>query len=227
MNAVVFYSNTGESRAVAEYLADKLGYPLFDIENFKNENYENLTLVFPVMCQNIPNRVKELLDGLSVENLSVIATYGRMCYGNVLYEIQNKYKKNIVAAAYLPTKHSYIDNDRSFCDYERLDPFIKKVKAPAPIRLPRLYKNPFANAFPKLRSQAGVKIYKNKQCNNCNLCAKSCSVGAIRSGITDNKCIRCLRCVSACPSNALEFKLRAPLRLYLKKKKIERIIVYI
>ena len=31
MNAVVFYSNTGESKAVAAYLADRLEYPLADI----------------------------------------------------------------------------------------------------------------------------------------------------------------------------------------------------
>ena len=32
MNAVVYYSNTGQSRAVAEYLAERLGYPALDME---------------------------------------------------------------------------------------------------------------------------------------------------------------------------------------------------
>ena len=32
MNAVVFYSNTGQSKAIAAYLANQLGYPLADME---------------------------------------------------------------------------------------------------------------------------------------------------------------------------------------------------
>jgi menaquinone-dependent protoporphyrinogen IX oxidase len=84
MNAVVFYSNTGQSRAIATYFANQLGYPLADIETKCAEHYRNLVLVFPVHCQNIPDIVKSFLKNVSVENLTVIATYGKcvvgMCY---------------------------------------------------------------------------------------------------------------------------------------------------
>lgn len=227
MNAVIYYSNTGQSRSIAEYFASRLGYSVFSIENCANAHYENVLLVFPVLCQNIPTAVKEFLKGLSVDNLSVIATYGKMCYGNVLYEIQNKYKKNIVSGAYLPTKHAYIENDTEFCDYGKLEPIIQKIKAPSAIRLPRLYKNPLSNVFPSVRSRAGVRLYKNEKCNNCNICAQNCSLGAIQSGVANNKCIRCLKCVKLCPNRALSVKIRLPMRLYLKNKKRERIIIYI
>ena len=227
MNAVVFYSNTGQSKVIATYFANQLGYPLADMEIKCAEYYQNLVLVFPVHCQNIPDIVKSFLKNISVENLTVVATYGKMCCGNVLYEIQKNYQKNIVAGAYIPTKHSYIDNDDAFCDLDELKPIVEKVKEPSYIQLPRLYKNPLADIFPKLRSRIGLAIQKSENCNGCNLCAERCSFGAIKSGTTNRKCIRCLKCVESCPRQALKIKLGMPLKLYLRKKKSNKIIIYI
>ena len=227
MNAVVFYSNTGQSKVIATYFANQLGYPLADVETKCAEYYQNLVLVFPVHCQNIPDIVKSFLKNISVENLTVVATYGKMCCGNALYEIQKNYQKNIVAGAYIPTKHSYIDNDDVFCDLDKLKPLVEKVKEPSYIQLPKLYKNPLADVFPKLRSRLGLTIQRSADCGRCNLCAKRCSFGAIQSGITNRKCIRCLKCVEACPHKALKIKLGLPLKLYLRKKKTNKVIIYI
>ena len=227
MNAVVFYSNTGQSKAIATCFANQLGYPLADMEIKCAEYYQNLVLVFPVHCQNIPDIVKSFLKNISVENLTVVATYGKMCCGNVLYEIQKNYQKNIVAGAYIPTKHSYIDNDDAFCDLDELKPIVEKVKEPSYIQLPRLYKNPLADIFPKLRSRIGLAIQKSENCNGCNLCAERCPFGAIKSGTTNRKCIRCLKCVESCPRQALKIKLGMPLKLYLRKKKSNKIIIYV
>ena len=227
MNAVVFYSNTGQSKAIATYFAKQLGYPLADMEIKCAEYYQNLVLVFPVHCQNIPDIVKSFLKNISVENLTVVATYGKMCCGNVLYEIQKNYQKNIVAGAYIPTKHSYIDDDDAFCDFDKFKPIVEKVKEPSYIQLPRLYKNPLADIFPKLRSRIGLAIQKSENCNGCNLCAERCSFGAIKSGTTNRKCIRCLKCVESCPRQALKIKLGMPLKLYLRKKKSNKIIIYV
>jgi len=227
MNAVAFYSNTGQSKAVAKYLANKLGYPLVDVELSAEKCYHNLVLVFPVYAQNIPKIVKDFLKDILVDNLTLIATYGKMCYGNVLYEIQKKYQKNIIAGAYVPTKHSYLSNDDAFCEFEKLEPVIEKIKNPDFIRLPRMYKNPLADIFPDLRSRLGLKILKNERCDGCNACGERCSFGAIESGKVNRSCIRCLRCVHACPHRALEVKLRLPLKLYLRKKKTDKVIIYV
>ena len=227
MNAVVFYSNTGESEHIAAYLASKLNFPLFNIEAAALQNYQNLVLVFPVHCQNIPDIVNAFLKKVTAENLTAIATYGKMCCGNVLYEIQKKHNPNIVAAAYIPTKHSYIKTDDSFCDYEKLLEIIEKIKDPSPIELPKLYKNPLADLFPKWRSRAGVRIRKNSSCDNCNLCAQHCSRHAICNGNIHSDCIRCLRCVDICPHHALIVKIRLPLKLYLKKEKENKLIIYV
>ncbi len=227
MNAVVFYSNTGQSESVAKYLAEQLCYPVIDIERVENTNYKNLVLVFPVHCQNTPNVVKAFLQTAKIEHLTAVVTYGKMCYGNVLQEIQHRYHKNIVAGAYIPTKHSYIDNDDTFCDFECLIPLVEKIKSPSKIVIPKSYKNPLANLFPALRSRLGLKISKNANCNNCNICAEYCAFKAIELGGANNKCIRCLKCVKMCPNNALSFKLRLPLKLYLRNKKVDKLIIYI
>lgn len=227
MNAVIFYSNTGQSKAVATYFAEALEYPLVNIEVACAERYQNLVLVFPVYCQNIPDIIKSFIEKVSATNLTLVATYGKMCCGNVLQEIQKSYSQNIVAAAYVPTKHSYIADDNAFNDYEKLTEVVQKVKNPAAITLPKLYKNPLADIFPRLRSRLGLTITKNANCTACNLCEKNCSCYAIHAGVINANCIRCLKCVTVCPNSALEIKVRLPLKLYLKKKKSNKIIVYV
>ena len=137
MNAVVFYSNTGQSKAIASYFSDNLGYPLEDIETSCTDYYQNLVLVFPVHCQNIPEIVKVFLKKVKVTYLTVVATYGKMCCGNVLYEIQKRYHKNIVAGAYIPTKHSYMKDDDNFYEFDKLNTIVEKIKEPSYIQLPK------------------------------------------------------------------------------------------
>lgn len=227
MNVVVYYSNTGQSRIVAQFLANQLEYALVDIEVADIQEYRNMVLVFPVHCQNIPDLVKNFLKRITVDNLTIVATYGKMCPGNVLYEIQKKYHKNIVAGAYIPTKHSYIEGDDSFNDWDKLDSLIEKIKVPSYVEIPKMYKNTLANAFPKFRSRLGLRIQKNVDCNNCNICAKQCSFGAIENGVTNRKCIRCLKCVEVCPCYALNVRKSFWLKIYLRKKKMNRIIIYV
>ena len=239
-NAVCFYSETGETKRIAGYFAKETGYPLTDIaekgidktkaKETETFYYDNLVLCFPVHCQNIPGLVRNFLSESKINNLTVIATYGKMNHGNVLYEVQKKYRKNIkiiVAAAYIPTKHSYITGDKSFDDFGVLKPVAQKIKNPSGIILPKLKKNPLANLFPKRRSRIGIKIYKNDGCNRCGLCESSCNYAAIKNGVTNNKCIRCLKCVKICPESAIGFKPTFFMKKYLEKKKITDTIIYI
>lgn len=225
MNAVAYYSSTGQSLSVARYLSGELDLELFEIRDLSDCCIENLVLVFPVYCQNIPYTVRKFLQSARIKNLTAIATYGRMCCGNVLYEIQQKYHDNIVAAAYIPTKHSYLDEE-TFSDFESLGQLIQKIKAPKRITLPKLYKNPLADLFPGLRGRLGIKILRSQSCTGCGICTENCDFGAIQRGVTNRKCIRCLKCVTNCPKKALSFKTRLPLRLYLKKEKIDETIIY-
>ena len=226
MNAAAYFSCTGESKRIAEYIAGELDFRLLEIREIDDREIDNLVLVFPVHCQNIPEPVKDFLCRASIKNITVIATYGRMCPGNVIYEIGKKYHSNIVAAAYIPTKHSYL-TEESFSDFKRLKPLIEKIKSPSKVKLPRLYKNPIADLLPRLRSRIGIKMIKNGKCDSCGMCTEGCDFGGIKNGITNTKCVRCLRCVKNCPMEALSFKARLPLKIYLNKKKSNKLIIYI
>lgn len=226
MNAIVYYSNTEQSKRIAQYLADKSGYSLCDIYDLNEYSFDNLALVFPVYSQSLPYAVKTFLSKIRAQNLTLVATYGRMCHGNALHEAQKKYKHNIVAAAYIPTKHSYLQ-ESEFDDFKSLDRIVEKMLAPSPIAIPRSYKNIFSNLFKDQRSRIGVKIYKTQDCDGCNICSQICKNNAIINGETNKNCIRCLKCVNACPKGALKYKLRYPMRVYLKKKKKDNLVIYI
>lgn len=226
MNAVIYYSNTGQSKKVAEVLAQQTKYRLLDLTRTSERNFGNVALVFPVHCQNIPAVAKEFLKTCHADNLAVIATYGKMCHGNVLHESQKLYRGNIVAAAYVPTKHAYLE-DTEFADFDRLQVVADKFNVPTPVVIPRCHKNLFANFFPGARSRAGVKLYKTGDCDGCGICASVCTHNAITCGKPNRKCIRCLKCVVACPVNALKFSLRLPMLLYLGKKKADELIIYV
>ena len=226
MNAVIYYSNTGQSKRIAEYFADKTSFALCGIFDLSEYVFDTAVLVFPVHCQNAPDCVKNFLKRLSVKNLIVIATYGRMCCGNILNYIQKHYRHNIIAAAYVPTKHSYLC-ENGFEDFDRLNAIVSKISNPAPVKIPKMYKNPFADFGKGLRSRTGVKLYKDQNCNNCGQCNAVCDNNAINNGKTNGKCIRCLKCVENCPNNSLHFKLRLPMRLYLRKKKQNDLIIYV
>ena len=226
MNAVIYHSNTGQSKRVAEYIADITAFELYDIFDLSEYVFDTAILVFPVHCQGVPAHVKDFLARLRARNLVVIATYGRMCCGNALNYIQRRYRHNIIAAAYVPTKHSYLRED-GFDDFERLNGIADKLNNPTPVKIPRRYKNPLSDFCKGLRSRIGVKMFKDECCNNCGQCSEVCNNNAIKNGKTNRNCIRCLKCVKECPNKAIRFELRLPMRIYLKKKKHDDLIMYV
>ena len=225
MNAVVYFSCTGQSKAAAEYLANRLEYPLYDLCECREREFLDLVLVFPVHCQGIPAPVRGFLESSEIKNLAAAALFGGICHGHVLNEIQKKYDAHFVAAAYLPAGHSYLKDGIS-ADLASLDPLIAEIRQRAVKVVPRSGKNVFSAFFPALRSRIGVKMIRTEACDGCGICEKVCPYGAIRNGITNRRCVRCLKCASNCPAGALDFRLRLPLRLYLKKKRTDVTEIY-
>lgn len=219
MNVVYYFSGSGNTKEVATHIAQELDFPLEEI--FKNtpDRTETAVVVFPVYCQNIPKPVKRFLESLESNKIALVATYGRISHGNVLKECEKIVKAKIVAAAYVPYKHSYLDVNDCY-DEVSLKPLINKIKqsnAVDCVKIPRAKNNVFANFMPSLRSRIGVKIIKTDSCTDCGKCGEICPVNAIKNGIANENCIRCLKCVTYCPNNALSFKLSRILSDYLKR----------
>ncbi len=217
MNVVIYYSNAGECRKIAEYIAEKLDYPMLEMTSLTDFVFDNLVVVFPVYCQNIPAAVKAVFRKIKAGNVFVTAVYGRMSYGNVLWECQKSRSWKIIGGAYVPAAHCYIDDDKPFERWNELD-FIKDVfENPQEIKIPRSFKNPLANLFMEERSRIGVKILRNSKCTGCGLCREIC---------TEKRCIRCMKCVKSCPTDALYIRCNAFMTLYLKKRKKDKTVVY-
>lgn len=224
MNAIIYYSNTKESYKVASYIKDKTNYELFNIFHLNNYNFDLIYLIFPIHYQSIPKEIRPLIKKIVAKKAIIIATYGKMSYGNVLNDTKKILNAKVVGAAYIPTKHTYLINDTSF-DLPKLDILINKMNNENEVIIKKGKRNPFAQFFPLFRHQIAVKIIKTDKCVNCNHCHLVCNL--IKNGnITNKGCNRCLKCVNSCPYNALEVKLMRLLRHYLKKPKKDEFIVY-
>ena len=223
MNAVIYFSCSGQSKSVAEDLAARLGYDLYQASAVAGNCFENVAVVFSVHCQSYPAPLKNFFKTLNAKRVALIATYGRAHCGNALYEAAKLIKGEIIAGAYLPAKHTYCEAGETVLVPEEI---VLKIGAPSPIKLPKLKKTPFAGFLPTLRSKLIIKIKNTKKCVSCGICMGQCPVGAIENGKISAKCIRCLKCVSNCPQGALAVKKSFILRRYLRKPRFEKTIIY-
>lgn len=223
------FSATGRSRRVAEYFSQRLQLPICDIDrrDFNITTPSNTAvIVFPVYCQNIPTPVKMLLPKIKADNFVFIATYGKKSFGNVIYEATKIINGRVIAAAYVPIGHTYL-NENEDVDFSLLDPIFERIANPKEVKIPKTSKNPLADFLPEIRSRVGVRIKTSDKCNRCNLCGEKCVMNAIEKGKINSNCIRCLRCVNICPNNALEVKYNAFLKMYLKNKNSKNTKIYL
>ena len=217
MNAVIYWSNTGESLKIAKYIAEKSGYELCELMTLKEKNFDDIFLVFPIHYQSVPTTIEPALKSLTFHKAVVVLTYGKMSHGDVLNETQKILRGTVVGGAYIPCKHTYLLNDTSFNEFEKLDDIVSMINRDTEAIFVHQKRNPFAKVLPNTRHRLSVKIYKNDKCINCGECNKVCS--HIKNGVVDKNCIRCLKCVISCPHGALNFELSPLLEDYLKKQK--------
>lgn len=218
MMRIYCFTGSGHSLAVAEALSKHFSCEIENIDGSAVASCSEVAVVvFPVYCQNIPNLVKQFLRNSTFNYVMLVTTYGKISYGNVLYEAQKLIKGKVIGGAYIPIGHTFLHGDCSF-DTSVVNPIIERIKVPMRTIIPKTWKNPFANLFPELRSRISVKISRNHNCNNCGLCEAHCPVHAIKDGKTDSRCIRCLRCVTNCPKKALEYKNSKILEKYLTSR---------
>lgn len=221
MNRIFCFSGTGHSMAVAKFFADSLKTEITDISQDMAIPYtqsEISIVVFPVYCGNIPIPVKSVLPKINSKFFVLIATYGRISTGNVLWESSKLVNGTIIAAEYVPTGHTYLNEPPEF-DVDILKMILLHIEHPKEIILRKERKGILPVIFPNFRSRLGIKIYRTADCNNCTLCEKNCPMQAITEGNIDKRCIRCLCCVKNCPKKALKVSYNPFLKKYLKHKR--------
>lgn len=228
MRKIFCFSGSGHSFAVAKSLSEMLDCEIAEIGcevQTIDECYVAI-IIFPVYCQNIPKPVKNFLKKISAKHIVLIATYGKISYGNVLYEAQKIVSGDVIAGAYIPIGHTFLSGD-CFFNRDFLVPIVERIENPKKIKIEKNHKSLWANVFPSFRSRLGTKIIKSSLCDNCGLCEKRCPTKAIKNGKVTSSCIRCLRCVASCPKGALQYKNSWILDKYLNSYCNEMYILYL
>lgn len=230
MNAVFYFSCTGHCKALAEILSARLDFELFEIDRQSQSEllargYSAAVIVFPVHCQSYPKFLKKFFKELNAERVALIAAYGMANAGNALFEAAELVSGKLVAAAYIPVGHGYLNDGYTPSEFPQ--ELLEKICEPSTVTVPRRRKTPFAGFLPSLRSRMLVKITRSESCIGCNKCGEVCPTGAVECGKINHKCVRCLKCVTNCPEGALTFKKAKILSRYLDKANCRETILYL
>lgn len=229
MTGIWYFSATGHSEAVARYFAAALDAPLHAIGDGDPPLLATAVVVFPVYCQNVPLPVKRFLPRLKAENIVLIATYGKMGYGNVLSDAAALVQGRIIAGACFPTGHTYLEHD-SWGDPAVLQPILERIQNPLPVQIPTGRKWWLADILPGLRGRIGVRMTRTDACTACGICERLCPMKTMKPGKPGKpgkNCIRCLGCAENCPAHAINVTCHPLLRRYLRKPRQTDLVLYL
>ncbi len=226
MIRILYFSGSGKSRRLAEYLAEKLDSKAENLVETNDFSADNAVVVFPVYCQNLPDPVYDFLTKLKAKKVAFAATYGRKSYGNVIEDAVKLTNAEFIGGICVPCGHSFLSEPDNF-DFSSIEKFIGRIKNPQKAIVSKSHKDFYADLIPAQRTRIGIKIKRNSLCNDCKICEKNCPMGAIKNGKINNKCIRCLRCVTECPENALEFKTLWFMKAYLIPNRKNEFKIYL
>lgn len=215
---VFCFSGSGYSRQIADCLSQRLKTAVTDIDKNTDACADTAVVVFPVYCQNIPEPVKVFLKKIQADNIALVACYGGIHYGNVIFDASKLTAAHIICAACVPTGHSLLGEEKTFA-LSDADMLARRILSPETVDIRKERKSFFADIFPAWRSRAGIRVHKTGSCNGCGVCASVCPMGAVKNGEMNRYCIRCMRCVTQCPNKALETSLTPSMKLYFKTHK--------
>lgn len=229
---ILYFSGTGNSKYVAEKLAELLGEELFNIEGKQRlpmmVDDEPLGIVFPVYAWGLPRIVADYLSNKNINNKFVwtVMTCGDdMGYTDVILE--KTIKRTVNAAYSLQMPNTYVSLTGFDVDSTELaNKKLKETEAQLP-RIAESIRNRETCSELTRGDMPWMKTYvlrplfnkflvtdkffnKTQDCSSCGLCAKQCPTKNIAmiagNPIWQNKnCTGCLRCYHNCPKRSIEW----------------------
>ena len=220
----IFWSPTGGTKKVSDYVCEKLGDDVKAVDLIKNPDAaEKLELnendicfiAVPSFGGRVPEPELNLLKKIRPNNARAVlaAVYGNRHIDDTLSELSDELKKTgfrCAAALEAVAEHSlariYGAGRPDEQDKIELNSFGEKIRA-------AIDENKVSDdvAVPgghdyKVFNSPPAKPVVSDKCVKCRKCAKECPTGAIpmdAPNTTDfNKCIACMHCVSICPMGA-------------------------
>lgn len=231
---ILYFSGTGNSRYVADRLAELLGEQTFNMEQGHAGMPalcadETLGIVFPVYAWGIPRLVKEFLQAIHVDSsryVWIVMTCGDdMGYADK--ELEKALRRDVQAAFSVTMPNTYVclpgfDVDSpQLARQKRLDTQVALPTIAAKIRGCQPARELLRGALPWLKTYVMGPLFNkflvtdkyfhiSPSCTSCGLCAKQCPKAdiAMHSGAPSwlhQDCTGCLRCYHACPRRAIDW----------------------
>ena len=231
---IIYFSGTGNSKYVAERIADKFNDKAVSVENLKNQielsENEMFGIVTPVHRGVLPVLMRDFLKNLSLKHSDdlysfMVTTYGTMtgCTYAEAKHILAPLGIRLTAGFSVKMPDTWTplfdvsDTDtirKQNDDAEKhIDKLLELIKDRSTGNLMqhktpyifRLVAEPFFNLNRKTKN-----FYVEETCIGCGLCAKQCPTQAIeikgkKPVWVKERCALCLRCLHHCPKFAIQY----------------------
>ena len=229
-NVIFYFTGTGNCLKVAKDIGSILenceiiSMAIFD-QNYINNDYDKVGLIFPVYAEGIPNVVKYFISKMEFPNNNpyyfAVATHGGLV-GNaiaILYEQLSKKGIYLNAAFDIKMVANYV------CMYN-MPKNIEKIRRKSQIKInivKELIKNKVKNRIKRYNPlifwpEKAAKSYPIKdkgyniseKCVGCKICYKVCPVKNIEMKndrpIFKHNCEQCMACIQYCPNRSINYK---------------------
>jgi len=248
----IFFSPTGTTRKVLSAIAEGInadeikGYDLTPPD--KRDNFqltlkkedEIVLLGVPVYEEHVPDLLWDALNNIEASGQSIIlvAVYGNIGFGMSLKELEAWAKRvgfHVVGAAAFIGEHSFshkglplAENRPDVDDMKEAREFGKtllaKLENDVPLSLYIPGRLPLMGRILQKNSSKFFAHYPEadmKKCTRCMRCLNACPSGAIDLGtlkIDHSVCLHCFACVRVCAPGArkIELKLKSFVRTFLQ-----------
>jgi NAD-dependent dihydropyrimidine dehydrogenase PreA subunit len=228
MAMIFYFSGTGNSKWVAEELADKLNCTAENIINVKDKAYtfaegDKVGLVFPVYAWGVPQVVIEFAEKLNVNGAFTFAicTCGSEV-GNTMKSLAGVIPLNSSYSIVMPNNYVIgyaVDSEEEVQRKlgnakEKLNIISREIDqgiCKSDITkgsLAFLKSGIIAPLFNKFARNT-KPFFAKEDCNSCGLCEEVCPLDTIKlengKPVWGKECYQCLACINRCPKQAIEY----------------------
>jgi len=232
-----YFSPTGTTKAVVEGVARgidataleriDLTKPAAQLKPLQTGENELLIVGVPVYMGRVPEVIREWLQSIKAQGTPsvCIVVYGNRVYDDALLELKDILTADgcvpMAAGAFIG-EHSFSSDETPIAvgrpdirDISQAEAFGRKIKEKldAILSVDKIGDLNVPGEFPY---RGATKLWDvdfiavNSDCNQCQICAKVCPVGAISKEnsrlIDQEKCITCCACIKNCPLHSRTIK---------------------